>query len=148
MSAAAGPQDLVERALRVATEPCVLWVTEHAEANLRWANNALITNGEMRSRRLTVTATAEVADGTAAGTVTQEIAEVEDVNAVVSAAEHLARASMSSVSWRRASGSLLKALMRRGSCCLASQSMQWGLPIWGAPPVYDGAVCGEPAGWN
>ncbi|HET9779414.1 MAG TPA: TldD/PmbA family protein [Propionibacteriaceae bacterium] len=91
MNAAVRPQDLVEQALSVATLPCVLWVSEHAEANLRWANNALITNGEMRSRRLTVTATAEVADGTAAGTVTQEIAGVEDVNAVVSAAEHLAR---------------------------------------------------------
>jgi predicted Zn-dependent protease len=91
VNAAVRPQDLVEHALSVATLPCVLWVTEHAEANLRWANNALITNGEMRSRRLTVTATAEVADGVAAGTVTQEIAGVEDVNAVVSAAEHLAR---------------------------------------------------------
>jgi predicted Zn-dependent protease len=93
MNAAVRPQDLVERALSIATLPCVLWVTEHAEANLRWANNALITNGEMRSRRLTVTATAEVADGTAVGTVTQEIAGAEDVNAVVSAAERLARAA-------------------------------------------------------
>ena len=93
MNAAALPQDLVERALSVATLPCVLWVTEHAEANLRWANNALISNGDMRSRRLTVTATAEVADGIAAGTVTQEIAGAEDVNAVVSAAEYLARAA-------------------------------------------------------
>ncbi len=93
MNASVRPQDLVERALSVATLPCVLGVTEHAEANLRWANNALISNGEMRSRRLTVTATADVADGTAAGTVTQEIAGVEDVNAVVSAAEHLARAA-------------------------------------------------------
>ena len=93
MNAAARPQDLVERALSVATLPCVLWVTEHAEANLRWANNALISNGDMRSRRLTVTATAEVADGIAAGTVTQEIAGAEDVNAVVSAAEYLARAA-------------------------------------------------------
>jgi predicted Zn-dependent protease len=91
MRAAASPQDFVERALSVASEPCVLWVTEHAEANLRWANNALITNGEMRSRRLTVTAIAEVADGTAAGTVTQEIAGAEDVDAVVAAAEQLAR---------------------------------------------------------
>ena len=91
MSTAARAQDLVERALSVATEPCVLWVTEHAEANLRWANNALITNGEMRSRRLTVTAIAEVAGGTAAGTVTQEIAGDEDVEAVVAAAEQLAR---------------------------------------------------------
>ncbi|MGH3341050.1 MAG: TldD/PmbA family protein, partial [Propionibacteriaceae bacterium] len=93
MNATVPPQDLVERALSVATLPCVLWVTEHAEANLRWANNALITNGEMRSRRLTVTATAEVADGTAAGTVTQEIAGAEDVSAVVSAAERLALAA-------------------------------------------------------
>jgi predicted Zn-dependent protease len=93
VNAAVRPQDLVERALSIATLPCVLWVTEHAEANLRWANNALITNGEMRSRRLTVTATADLADGTAVGTVTQEIAGAEDVNAVVSAAEHLARAA-------------------------------------------------------
>src|SRR5688500_6171504 len=91
MRPAASPQDFVERALRVASEPCVLWVTEHAEANLRWANNALITNGEMRSRRLTVTAIAEVAGGTAAGTVTQEIAGADDVDAVVAAAEQLAR---------------------------------------------------------
>jgi predicted Zn-dependent protease len=85
------PQDLVEQALSSATLPCVVWVTEHTEANLRWANNALITNGEMRSRRLTVTATAEVEGGTAAGTVSQEIAAADEVGAVVAAAEQLAR---------------------------------------------------------
>jgi predicted Zn-dependent protease len=85
------PQDLVERALGGATLPCVSWVTERTEANLRWANNALITNGEMRSRRLTVTAIAEVQGGTAAGTVTQEIATAAEVSAVVAAAEQLAR---------------------------------------------------------
>ena len=79
-----------EQALSNAILPCVVWVTERAEANLRWANNALISNGEMRSRRLTVTATAEVEGGTAAGTVIQEISGPEDVNAVVAAAEHLA----------------------------------------------------------
>jgi predicted Zn-dependent protease len=85
------PQDLVERALASASLPCVAWVTERTEANLRWANNALTTNGEMRSRRLTVTATAEVEGGTAAGTVGQEIATADEVSAVVSAAEQLAR---------------------------------------------------------
>jgi predicted Zn-dependent protease len=85
------PQDLVERALASASLPCVGWVTERTEANLRWANNALTTNGEMRSRRLTVTATAEVEGGTAAGTVGQEIATADEVSAVVSAAEQLAR---------------------------------------------------------
>jgi predicted Zn-dependent protease len=85
------PQDLVEQALSSATLPCVAWVTERTEANLRWANNALITNGEMRSRRLTVTATAEVEGGTAAGTVSQEIASADEVGAVVTAAEQLSR---------------------------------------------------------
>ena len=48
---------------------CRRWprVAERTEANLRWANNALTTNGEMHSRTLTVTATAEVEGGTAAG---------------------------------------------------------------------------------
>ena len=91
ITSAARPQDLVEQALSNAILPCVVWVTERAEANLRWANNALISNGEMRSRRLTVTATAEVEGGTAAGTVIQEISGPEDVSAVVAAAEHLAR---------------------------------------------------------
>ena len=85
------PQDLVEQALKSASLPCVVWATERTEANLRWANNALITNGEMRSRRLSVTATAEVEGGTAAGTVAQEIATAEEVSAVVAAAEQLAR---------------------------------------------------------
>jgi predicted Zn-dependent protease len=85
------PQDLVEQALAAATLPCVAWVTERTEANLRWANNALTTNGEMRSRRLTVTALAEVEDGTAAGTVSQEIATAAQVGAVVVAAQQLAR---------------------------------------------------------
>jgi predicted Zn-dependent protease len=85
------PQDLVEHALTSATLPTVAWVTERTEANLRWANNALTTNGEMRSRRLTVTATAQVEGGTAAGTVSQEIATTDEVSAVVTAAEQLAR---------------------------------------------------------
>ena len=85
------PQDLVEHALNSATLPTVAWVTERTEANLRWANNALTTNGEMRSRRLTVTATAEVEGGRAAGTVSQEIATTDEVSAVVTAAEQLAR---------------------------------------------------------
>ncbi len=85
------PQDLVEEALKAARLPCVSSVSERTEANLRWANNALITNGEMRSRTLTVTATAEVEGGTAAGTLSQEIAGADEVAAVVAAAEELAR---------------------------------------------------------
>ena len=84
-------QDLVEQALDLASLPSIVTVTERTEANLRWANNALTTNGEMHSRTLTVTATAEVAGGTAAGSVSQEIAGPGDVAAVIAAAEQLAR---------------------------------------------------------
>jgi predicted Zn-dependent protease len=54
------PQALVERALSLAGLPTVATVTERSEANLRWANNALTTNGEMRSRSLTITSFAPV----------------------------------------------------------------------------------------
>jgi predicted Zn-dependent protease len=84
-------QDLVEQALALASLPSVVTVTERTEANLRWANNALTTNGEMHSRTLTVTATAEVVGGMAAGSVSQEVAGPEEVAAVVAAAERLAR---------------------------------------------------------
>ena len=49
---------LVEQALSIATLPCVVIVKDRTEANLRWANNALTTNGEVRRRTMTVTATA------------------------------------------------------------------------------------------
>jgi predicted Zn-dependent protease len=83
--------DLVEQALSIATLPCVVIVTERTEANLRWANNALTTNGEVRSRTMTVTATAPVDGGTSAGTVTRQVAGPDVVSSVVAAAEHVAR---------------------------------------------------------
>ncbi len=83
--------DLVERALAAATLPVVVTVVERTEANLRWANNALTTNGEMQSRTLTVAATAEVTGGTAVGTVSREISGPDEVANIVTAAELVAR---------------------------------------------------------
>jgi predicted Zn-dependent protease len=85
------PQGLVELALASATLPTVVRLTERWEANLRWAANALTTNGEMHSRTLTVVATAPVTGGTSVGTVSQEITGAEEVRAVVFAAEEAAR---------------------------------------------------------
>ena len=82
---------LVEQALSIATLPCVVIVREHTEANLRWAINALTTNGEVRSRTITVTATAPVDGGTSAGTVTRQVAGPDVVPSVVNAAEQIAR---------------------------------------------------------
>ena len=84
-------QELVERALSSATLPAVVLLTERWEANLRWAGNALTTNGEMHTRTLTVVATAPVAGGTAVGTVSREVSEAAEVAEVVAAAEQLAR---------------------------------------------------------
>ena len=82
--------ELVERALALASLPCVVRAEERTEANLRWANGALTTNGEMHSRTLTVTATAPVEGGIAVGTVTRQIQSLDGVGAVVSTAEALA----------------------------------------------------------
>ncbi len=87
----AAPQQLVEEALARATLPTVVRVTERWEANLRWASNELTTNGEMHGRTLTVVATAPVEGGTAVGTVSQEVAQLGEVAAVVAAAERAAR---------------------------------------------------------
>ncbi|MGI3782226.1 MAG: metallopeptidase TldD-related protein [Janthinobacterium lividum] len=85
--------DLLDEALAVATGPVVVVLTERYEANLRWAANALTTNGEMHARSLAVTATAEVEGGTAVATVAADLADVSEVAAVVAAAEAAARAA-------------------------------------------------------
>ncbi len=82
---------LLDRALAIAELPVTVLVSDRTETNLRWANNALTTNGEMRSRSLTVVATADVSGGTAVGTVSQEISTLTEVTAVVRAAERAAR---------------------------------------------------------
>ena len=86
-------QDLLTEALAVATGPVVVVLTERYEANLRWAANALTTNGEMHARSLAVTATAEVEGGTAVATVAADLADVSEVAAVVAAAEAAARSA-------------------------------------------------------
>ncbi len=83
--------ELVEQALAQASLPVVVILVEHTEANLRWANSALTTNGEMHSRSLTVVAAAEVTGGTSAGTVSREISGPDDIAAIVTAAELMAR---------------------------------------------------------
>jgi predicted Zn-dependent protease len=94
------PQQTVERALAIAAgirdvSGCVVIADETSSANLRWANNTLTTNGVTRGRRLTVVATVDGANGTAAGVVsrtavgTGDSAELGDlVEAAVAAARN------------------------------------------------------------
>jgi predicted Zn-dependent protease len=83
--------ELVERALATASGPTIAYARERAETNLRWAGNALTTNGEMTSTELTVVATATVDGGTCVGTVSQQIGEASQVGELVAAAEAAAR---------------------------------------------------------
>ncbi|HET8583114.1 MAG TPA: metallopeptidase TldD-related protein, partial [Jatrophihabitans sp.] len=85
-------QELVEAALDACTaDGCVVIGSEHSETNLRFAANSLTTNGQMRSRSLTVIATYEESGGTSAGVVTRAISTPDEVADLVRAAQDAGR---------------------------------------------------------
>ncbi|GAA3885476.1 metallopeptidase TldD-related protein [Streptomyces sedi] len=94
---AAGPHETIERALELSrADGTVVIVEERSSANLRWALNALTTNGQTRGRQLTVIATVNGATGVSVGVVSRSAATGDEVEAVVRAAEEAARQSPTS----------------------------------------------------
>ncbi|WP_409240165.1 metallopeptidase TldD-related protein [Streptomyces sp. PA5.6] len=88
------PHEIVERALELSTaDGCVVIADEESTANLRWAGNALTTNGVTRGRTLTVIATVDGKEGTASGVVTRSAVTADDLEPLVRAAEEAARAA-------------------------------------------------------
>ncbi|WP_418956300.1 metallopeptidase TldD-related protein [Streptomyces tritici] len=88
------PYEIVERALELSrADGCVVVADEESSANLRWAGNALTTNGVTRGRTLTVVATVDGAQGTASGVVSRSAVTVDDLEPLVRAAEQAARAA-------------------------------------------------------
>ncbi|MFF6998735.1 metallopeptidase TldD-related protein [Streptomyces sp. NPDC008313] len=86
------PHEIVERALELSrADGCVVIADERSTANLRWAGNALTTNGVTRGRTLTVVATVEGREGTASGVVTRAAVTADDLEPLVRAAEEAAR---------------------------------------------------------
>ncbi|MEU1216309.1 metallopeptidase TldD-related protein [Streptomyces sp. NPDC005790] len=86
------PYEIVERALELSTaDGCVVIADENSSANLRWAGNALTTNGVTRGRTLTVIATVDGAEGTASGVVSRSAVTADDLEPLVRAAEAAAR---------------------------------------------------------
>ncbi|MFE3830603.1 metallopeptidase TldD-related protein [Streptomyces sp. NPDC059092] len=86
------PHEIVERALELSTaDGCVVIADEQSSANLRWAGNALTTNGVTRGRTLTVIATVDGARGTASGVVSRSAVTADDLEPLVRAAEAAAR---------------------------------------------------------
>ncbi|MFJ6698417.1 metallopeptidase TldD-related protein [Streptomyces sp. NPDC091272] len=92
--ASSKPYEIVERALELSTaDGCVVIADEQSSANLRWAGNALTTNGVTRGRTLTVIATVDGAEGTATGVVSRSAVTADELEPLVRAAEAAARAA-------------------------------------------------------
>ncbi|MEU0052525.1 TldD/PmbA family protein [Streptomyces sp. NPDC006184] len=86
------PHEIVEQALALSrADGCVVIADEHSTANLRWAGNALTTNGVTRGRTLTVIATVDGREGTASGVVSRSAVTPEELEPLVRAAETAAR---------------------------------------------------------
>jgi len=81
-------QEIVERALAISrADGCIVIVNDRTEANLRWANNSLTTNGAMRSRHVAVVSIMN----DAVGSVGRSVSTVDDLALLVSASESAAR---------------------------------------------------------
>ncbi|MFD5321696.1 metallopeptidase TldD-related protein [Streptomyces sp. NPDC127098] len=90
------PHEIVERALELSrADGTVVIADEASSANLRWAGNALTTNGVTRGRRLTVIATVDGAQGTSSGVVSRTAVTDDELEPLVRAAEEAARQSPS-----------------------------------------------------
>ncbi|MDJ0344859.1 TldD/PmbA family protein [Streptomyces sp. H10-C2] len=88
------PHEIVERALALSrADGCVVIADEESSANLRWAGNALTTNGVTRGRTLTVIATVNGSQGAASGVVSRSAVTADDLEPLVRAAEAAARAA-------------------------------------------------------
>ncbi|MER5602223.1 metallopeptidase TldD-related protein [Streptomyces sp. NPDC002265] len=88
------PHEVVERALSLSrADGCVVIADEHSTANLRWAGNALTTNGVTRGRTLTVIATVDGKEGTASGVVSRSAVTAQELEPLVRAAEAAASAA-------------------------------------------------------
>ncbi|GAB1330409.1 metallopeptidase TldD-related protein [Streptomyces sennicomposti] len=86
------PHEIVERALELSrADGCVVIADEQSSADLRWAGNALTTNGVTRGRTLTVIATVDGKEGTASGVVSRAAVTADDLEPLVRAAEAAAR---------------------------------------------------------
>ncbi|MEU3825172.1 metallopeptidase TldD-related protein [Streptomyces sp. SID161] len=86
------PHEVVEQALALSrADGCVVIADEHSTANLRWAGNALTTNGVTRGRTLTVIATVDGKEGTASGVVSRSAVTAQELEPLVRAAEAAAR---------------------------------------------------------
>lgn len=88
------PQELVERVLAQATtDDCFVIVRDTTQANLRWANNTLTTNGAIAMRDVTVIVFVAVEGGMASGTASRTDLSLDAIPELLREAEAAARAA-------------------------------------------------------
>jgi predicted Zn-dependent protease len=94
MAATTAVQQLVEHALAVsAADDCIVIAHHTTSANLRWANNTLTTNGAMKRIDVAVVSFVRAAGGAATGSRSGSVTTLEQVEALVAAADSEARAA-------------------------------------------------------
>jgi predicted Zn-dependent protease len=87
-------QELVEHALaRSTADDCIVIAHHSTDANLRWANNTLTTNGSMRRIEIAVISFVRRAGGPASGSMSGSASTPEQVDVLVAAADDAARAA-------------------------------------------------------
>jgi len=97
----ASAQELVDRALAASTaDDCIAIASHTTDANLRWANNTLTTNGEMRRVDVAVVSFVRKAGGPATASRSGSATTVEQVAALVEAADAAAREAEEETGWR------------------------------------------------
>ena len=88
------PQDLIEKITAAADyEDCIVIVESKTQANLRWANSTLTTNGVIATQRVTVIAFVAMDGGMASGSVTRASVDASEIAEIAKAAGIAARAA-------------------------------------------------------
>jgi predicted Zn-dependent protease len=88
------PQELIEKIVSAADyEDCVVIVESKTQANLRWANSTLTTNGVIANQKVTVIAFVAMDGGIAAGSITRASVDLSEIQEVAKAAGVAARAA-------------------------------------------------------
>jgi predicted Zn-dependent protease len=86
--------DLIEKIIARATcDDCVVIVNDKTQANLRWANNTLTTNGVIQERKVTVLAFISTNGSMAAGGVTRTNVNESEIDEILAEAIATAKAA-------------------------------------------------------
>ena len=87
-------QDLIEKIIAKATsDDCVVIISDKTQANLRWANSTLTTNGVIQERTITIIAFEAMAGGMAAGAITRTQINEDEISGAIQDAIQSARSA-------------------------------------------------------